>query len=108
MSKSTPQNQLLSQRPKTVYSPRIASETFGTSVMKTEEAFIFIQAATDNGVELETAYDDMKMIDALLHVQKIHIVAFPEIKRTKAGHLRKGTSLYDAFEDVINSRLESK
>lgn len=71
---------------KTVYTPRIGSEIFETSVMKTDEVYIFIKAATERGIDLETAYDDMRMIDDILHLKKIHFAIHGEIKRTKAGY----------------------
>lgn len=89
---------------KSIYTPRIGSETFATSVMKTDEAFLFVKAATESGADLETAYDDMKMIDDILHLKRLHLVVHGQIKTTKAGHLRKGTSLYDAISDVIGAR----
>lgn len=91
---------------KLIYTPRIGSETFGTSVMKTDEAFLFVKAARDNGADLEMAYEDMKMIDDILHLKRLHFVVHGHIKTTKAGHLRKGTSLYDAISDVIGARCE--
>jgi len=72
--------------------------------MKTDEVYIFIKAATERGIDLETAYDDMRMIDDILHLKKIHFAIHGEIKRTKAGYLRKGTSLYDAISDMIGAR----
>lgn len=65
---------------KSIYTPRIGSETFGTSVMKTDEAFLFVKAATENGVDLETAYEDMKMIDDILHLKRLHMVVHGFIK----------------------------
>lgn len=91
---------------KSIYTPRIVSETFGTSVMKTDEAFLFVKVARDNGADLETAYEDMKMIDDILHLKRLHLVVHGHIKTTKAGNLRKGTSLYDAISDVIGARCE--
>lgn len=91
---------------KSIYTPRIASETFGTCVMKTDEVFLFIKAATEAGADLETAYDDMRMIDSMLHLKHLHLVIHGEIKRTRAGHLRRGSSLYDALDGVIEARCQ--
>lgn len=91
---------------KSIYNPRIGSETFGTSVMKTDEVFLFVKAATENGADIEMAYDDMKMIDDILHLQRLHLVVHGEIKKTKTGHMRKGPSLYDAISDVIGARCQ--
>lgn len=90
---------------KSAYTPRIASETFGTSVIKTDEAFLLVKSAVELGADLETAYDDMKMIDDLLHIKRLHLVVFGVIKTTKSGNLRKGTSLYEAYSDVIEGRI---
>ena len=91
---------------KSIFTPRIASETFGTSVIKTEEVVLFVKAATESGVDLETAYDDMKMIDDILHLKRLHLAVHGFINKTKAGYFRKGTSLYDAISDVIGARCE--
>jgi hypothetical protein len=87
---------------------RLASEIFETSIMKNEEVILFVKASTDNGSDLETAYEDMRMIDDLLHIKRLHLVVHGQIKRTTAGHIRKGTSLYDAINDIINSRVQNK
>jgi hypothetical protein len=73
---------------KSIYTPRIGSETFGTSVMKTDEAFLFVKAATENGVDLETAYEDMKMINDILHLKRLHMVVHGFIK-TMRTHCRR-------------------
>lgn len=91
----------------TIYTPRIGSETFGTAVMKTDEAFLFVKAATEAGSDLETAYDDMKMIDDMLHFKRLHLAVHGQIKTTKAGYFRKGTSLYDGMNDILIGRLTS-
>jgi hypothetical protein len=93
---------------KSTYTPRIASETFGTAIMKTDEAFLFIKAATENGIDLETAYDDMKMIDDILAMKRIHLAVIGHITKTKAGYLRKNSSIYDAMNDIINSRCQNQ
>lgn len=94
------------KQPQTVYTPRVGSELFDTSIMKTDEAFLFMKAAIENGADKETALDDMHMIDDLLHMQRLHLAVHGSIKKTKAGHLRKGTSLYDAFSSIIGARVE--
>jgi hypothetical protein len=91
---------------KSIYTPRIGSETFETSVMKTDEIFLFVKAATEAGADLETAYEDMKMIDDILHLKRLHLVVYGVIKTTKAGYLRKGTSLYDAINNIIGARCQ--
>lgn len=93
---------------KSTYTPRIGSEIFGTSVMKTDEAFLFVKAATEGGADLETAYEDMQMIDNILHLKRLHFAVHGSIKKTRAGHLRKGTSLYDAINGIIGARCNEE
>lgn len=95
-------------RPKSIYTPRIGSELFETAVMKTDEAFLFVKSAVEGGSDKQTALDDMHMIDDLLHMQRLHLAVHGQIKRTKAGNFRKGTSIYDAFNDIINGRVEAE
>ena len=86
----------------------LASETFETAVVKTDEAVMLVQAAVENGADLETAYDDMKMIDDLLHMKRLHLAIHGQIKKTQAGHFRKGSTLYNALDSIISARVKSK
>jgi hypothetical protein len=82
------------------------SEVFNTSVMKTEEVILFVKAAMEGGSDLDTAHEDMKMIDSLLHMQRLHISVHGFVKRTRSGGIRKGTSLYNSMDGVINARVK--
>ena len=93
---------------KSTYTPRIGSETFGTSVMKTDEAFLFCKAGIDNGADQQTALDDMHMIDNMLHLKRLHIAVHGAVSKTKSGFFRKGTHLYDAYNDMLNGRVNNK
>ncbi len=61
---------------------RIGSEVFETSEMKTEECFLFVKGATERGVDLDTAYEDMKLIDTLLSFKKLHFALHGSIHKT--------------------------
>lgn len=88
-----------------IHNFRLASETFGTSVMKTDEVVLFVKAAVDNGVDLETAYEDMQTIDTLLHIKKLHLAVHGTIKYTRSGNFRKGSTLYDAFNSILEGKV---
>ena len=83
---------------------RVASETFGTAVVKTDEALLFVKAAMENGSDMDTAYEDMKMIDNILNVKRIHFAIHGQIRRTSAGYYRKGSDLYTAIDGIISAR----
>lgn len=87
------------------YTSRTASEIFETSVMKTDEVVLFVKAATEAGTDVETAFDDMHMIDSMMHMKEMHSIVHGSIKRTAAGHLRKGSLLYDALNDMLTARV---
>ena len=89
----------------TAYNPRVASEIFGTAIIKSDEFVLLVKAATESGTDLETACEDAKMIDKLLHMKKLHFAVSNNIKYTRAGHLKKDSSLYACYMDVIEARL---
>lgn len=89
---------------KSISPGRVASETFGTAIIKTDEAFLLVKTAIENGSDMETAYEDMKMIDNILHVKHIHFAVHGQIRRTSAGYYRKGSDLYTAIDGIITAR----
>jgi hypothetical protein len=85
---------------------RVGSQTFDTAIMKTDEVFIFIKACTDSGATLNEAYEDMKMIDNMLHMKRLHLAMYGHINKTRSGNLRKGSGIYNAIDGILNSRLK--
>jgi hypothetical protein len=90
---------------KSAFTTRIGSELFETSVIKTEEAFLYIKSATMAGTDLETAYDDMRTIDDLLHLKNLHNAVRAHIRYTRSGNLKKDSSWYDAMNDLLDARI---
>jgi hypothetical protein len=90
------------------WTPRVSSETFQTAIMKTEEAFLFVKAAIENGSDLETANDDMHMIDDLLHMKQLHFALLGETSKTKSGFYRKGNTISNAFDGILNARAKEE
>jgi hypothetical protein len=87
---------------------RIGCEEYGTSVIKKEECLLFVQTALENGSEVKDALQDMRMIDTLLHIKQLHLIVHGSIRKTRAGYFRKGSSLYEAFDSVIEGRRTDK
>lgn len=83
------------------------SEVFETEIMTNDEVVLFIKAANENGTDLNTAYEDMKMIDNILYAKRLHLMVHGFIKTTTRGYLRKGTSLYNVIDGIIDARCES-
>jgi len=83
----------------------LGSEIFGTQVVRADEALLLVQTATENGATLETAYDDMKMIDDLFLVQRYFFATLGETNRTATGRIRKNSNLSHALDSVINARV---
>lgn len=83
----------------------LGSEIFGTHIVRADEALLLVQTATENGATLETAYDDMKMIDDLFLVQRYFFATLGETNRTATGRIRKNSNLSYALDSVINARI---
>ena len=85
----------------------LGSEIFGTSDMKAEECIIFVKSAISIGVDINTANDDMHMIDNMLHIKRLHFAVQRTVKYTAKGNLRKNHTLSNAYMDIIESRLNT-
>lgn len=81
---------------------------YDTQIMKDDEVVLFCEAAMENGSGAEEAIADMRMIDAMLYMERLHLMVYGQVKKTAAGHYRKGTSLYDSLERILDGRLENK
>jgi hypothetical protein len=82
----------------------MAKSKYETEVMKSEECLLFLETAIENGTSVADAIEDMRMIDNLLAVERNHLLAFGTVKKTNAGHYRRGTLLSNALENVVNAR----
>lgn len=90
------------------WAPRVASETFGTAIVKTEEAFLLVKTGIENGSDLETANRDMHMIDDLLHMEKMHFSLLGFTAKTKSGHYRKNHTISKMLELVIDGYVKEE
>jgi len=85
---------------------KVGSEKYGTAVMKTEECQMYFGVAVDNnGGDGAEAFADMKMVDALLHMSRLHLAIGKTVRLTSAGNLRKGSDLYSAYDSIIDGRV---
>lgn len=72
--------------------------------MKEEECLLFVETCLENGSNVHEAIEDMRMIDNLLNMERIHLVVHGEVKRTASGHYRRGTTLANALDSVVSAR----
>lgn len=86
----------------------IGSEKFGTEVMKDEECLLFADACLENGSSVQDAISDMRMIDAMLHAERLHLMVGKQVQRTRAGYYRKGSGLSYTFEKIIEARADGR
>lgn len=84
------------------------SEKYGTAVMKDEECLLFVEAALETNDTVSGAIADMRMIDTMLQATRLQLAVGAYVRRTRAGHLRKGSDLYTTFERIITGRSENK
>lgn len=83
----------------------LGCEKLGTSVMNSEDCLMFLDIAVKNGSNKKEAFQDLKFIDTCLEASRIHLLAFNSSNKTSAGRYRKGHSLYDMYDKVLDSRL---
>ena len=84
---------------------KMKKSKYGFSIVKDDEALLLMQSAFENNDgDPKEALQDVKMIDHLLHATRLHIITGHNIRRTAAGYLRKGTSLYDTYNSIIGAR----
>jgi hypothetical protein len=83
--------------------------TFGNMEMKDSEVVLFVAVAMqNNGGNLGEAEQDFKMIDAMLKMKRLHMVVHGSLKKTKNGNFRKNMTLLDAYESVLDARIENE
>lgn len=78
------------------------SKTFGTSVMKTSECIMMMQAMQTNGLTPLQATLDLEFIDDMLQVLRVKSLMNNFGRRTSTGRLRKDSG----FEAVLENRLQ--
>lgn len=87
---------------------RTASEKFETEIMKEEECSLFIVTGVENGLSIQDAYSDMKMIDAMLSMKRLHFALGKQVRTTKAGFIRKNSDLYTYYMSAIEGRSKGQ
>ncbi len=88
-------------------SKKRGSVKYGTEIMKDEEVLLFMEVAIDNNDgNIEQAISDMRAIDSLLHIERLHLAMTPYINKTRGGNYRRGTYLSKALESVIDAQLK--
>jgi|SRR5690606_25024483 len=83
------------------------SVTFQTDVMNTEEVVLFVKGTVANGIDIETALDDMHMIDNMLLIRRNHLIASPSTAKTSAGYFRKNNTIYDMYDKILDARVKA-
>ena len=90
------------------FTPRVASETFGTSIMKTDEVVLFVKAALENGSDIETAYQDMQMIDSMLHMKQLYYATIHANRYTRSGNVKKNNTLHDQYSLMLDGIIKNQ
>jgi hypothetical protein len=86
---------------------RVASEKYGTSVMKKNEILMFIETAIENGSSMAEAYSDMKMIDTCLYMEILQKSVGKLTRKTRSNHYRKNSDLYTSLNSIIEGRVNN-
>lgn len=79
------------------------SETFGTSVIKTDEYVLIAKTMMENEGSLEQTALEIEFLDDLLALQRMRPVVTSAINRyTASGRIRRDSDM----SDLINKRLD--
>lgn len=84
----------------------VGCEKVGTSEIDCEQSLVFLEAAVENGTSKKDALQDLRMIDAMLKMSKLHRVVHVHVKKTQAGYSRKGVGFYDCLERIVEGRVD--
>lgn len=77
------------------------SETFGTSVIRTDEYVMMAGVMIENGSTTARAMAEIQALDDMLSMQRMQAIIIGQ-QYTKTGRLRKNSTL----GDMINGRLD--
>lgn len=87
----------------------VASETFGTTVMNTNEVYLFVKSAMEsNGGNMEKALDDAVFIDNLMHYKRLYLAFLPNLAYTRSGNLKRKFSWLDEMEKMIDGYVNEQ
>jgi len=78
---------------------------YGFGDVQDTDAIQYMETAMENGTDPQTALADLKMVDAMLTMRKQHLLVHGFIRTTKNGYQRKGSSIYDAMNGIIDARM---
>jgi homoaconitase/3-isopropylmalate dehydratase large subunit len=82
-------------------------EQAGTTEMNAEECLVFIDTALQNGSTANEAIQDMRMIDAMVSISKLHMIVFPHVRKTGRGYSRKAMGFRDQLERILEARIDN-
>ena len=87
----------------------LGCEKYGTSVMPKEDVLLYMEVALENnGQDMKEAFADMKMIDTMLHMERLYKVCGPMTRKTSSGHYRRNNTQLNALEAVIEGRVNGQ
>lgn len=85
--------------------PKLGSDVFGTGSVKTDEFILLAKTMTENGSSLELADLEIRFIDDLLSMQRMHIIVVGQMYTSK-GRLRKNSHITDMFDSRVNLLMQ--
>jgi hypothetical protein len=85
----------------------LGSEKYSTDVMREDEVVLFVEAALpENDNDIAEAVADMRMVDAMLQMQRLHKAVHVYVRKTGTGYTRKGMGFHDSLSRILDGRIE--
>jgi len=85
--------------------PRAGSETFGTSVMKTDEVILMAKCAIAEGLAKEEVMAYIECIDDMLSIARMAPIIVSQ-SRTATGRIRKNSSYMSMLERRVDTLVQ--
>lgn len=85
--------------------PRAGSETFGTSVMKTDEVLLMAKCAISEGIPKEEVMAHIECMDDMLSIGRMAPIIVSQAK-TATGRIRKNSSYMSMLERRIDTLVQ--
>jgi hypothetical protein len=87
----------------------LKSETFNTTIMTTEEAFLYMKVCMEqNGGSMEKALVEIQRLDDILFFKRLFLSNLSNISYTRGGNIKKKFSYLEQLDKMIDGYVEEE
>lgn len=87
----------------------LKSETFQTTIMTTEEAFLYMKTCMEsNGGSMEKAVVDLQRLDDILFYKRLFLSNLSNLSFTRGGNIKKGFSFLGELDKMFDGYVKEE